>query len=129
ESGQRGDPVPGVAASVEAYAAAAAGLASEVERLRQLPSDNVTQQERLRLLEGQVHRKLPELEATIVARKAGDTAAAGQIVAGGAGQQATDRVREGIDDERGAKRRRHADRHRSAHAAYRAPPPVESVAM
>src|SRR5262249_11879763 len=110
ESGQRGYLIPGLAPSLEPYESAVAGLPPQLERLRQLTSDNATQQERLRLLEGQVRRKLSELEATIVARKAGDTAAAGQIVTGGEGRQAMARIREVIDEMRAEEGRLLAER-------------------
>ena len=119
ESGQRGYLITGFAPYLEPYESAVAGLPPQLERLRQLTNDNVAQQERVRLLEGQVRRKLTELEATIVARKAGDTAAAGQIVAGGEGQQAMARIREVIDEMRAEEGRRLAERTPSSTVAYR----------
>src|SRR5262249_21504547 len=47
---------------------------------------------------------------TTVARKAGDTAAAGQIVAGGGGRQAMGDIREGIDEMRAEESRLVAER-------------------
>jgi len=110
ESGQRGYLITGFAPYLEPYESAVAGLPLQLERLRQLTSDNAAQQERLRLLEGQVRRKLAELEATIIARKVGDTAAAGQIVAGGEGRQAMARIREVIDEMRAEEGRLLAER-------------------
>src|SRR5262252_9513318 len=51
ESGQRGYLITGSAPYLEPYESALAGLPPQLGRLRRLPSDNATQQERLRLLE------------------------------------------------------------------------------
>ncbi|MFI4886466.1 MAG: CHASE3 domain-containing protein, partial [Steroidobacterales bacterium] len=83
ERSQRGYLLTGSATHLQRYRDAAQRIQKEIADLRRESTD-AGQRERLETLEGQIGRKLAELEQTISLAQAGDRAAALAIVRGGA---------------------------------------------
>jgi PAS domain S-box-containing protein len=119
ETGQRGYLLTGEAAYLLPYERALVSLPETIQRFRSLTRDQPEQGRRVSELQGLLDRKLAELQATVVARRRGDGAAALSIVRTGEGQALMDRIREAVgaivDDASG----RLDQRHETAVAATR----------
>ena len=93
ETGQRGYLITGEQRYLEPYNNAAIALSPSIEKIRQLTSDNPTQQARISVLQGLVASKLQELKETIDLRGGSGFEAARQVVLTDRGKQVMDGIR------------------------------------
>lgn len=98
ETGQRGFLITGVESYLEPYNQGVAALDEHRRQLARLVSDNPRQVARVEALAPLISDKLAELQDTISARRAHDSAAVQSIVLSGRGKKAMDAIRALLQD-------------------------------
>nr|WP_290226716.1 sensor histidine kinase [Trichocoleus desertorum] len=93
ETGQRGYLLTGSARYLQPYNSAIAQIYQRVEQLQTLTSDNVSQQQRLAILQPLIDEKLRELDQTIQLRQTRGLEAAQQVVLSNRGKRVMDQIR------------------------------------
>ncbi len=93
ETGQRGYLLTGDEAYLAPYFAAIKNLDQVISHLKDLTSDNPSQQQRIQNLEPLIDNKLAELQRTIDLRRKEGFATANAVVSGGSGKDWMDRIR------------------------------------
>ncbi|NVJ21905.1 response regulator [Myxococcus sp. AM011] len=110
ETGQRGFLLTGERTYLEPYASASRALPAQLERIRELVSDNDSQLQRLEALKPLVEAKLAELQATIDFKTAGQSEAALTRVRTNEGIELMNRMRLLVEQMENEERRLLADR-------------------
>ncbi len=93
ETGQRGYLITGDESFLAPYQAAGAAIGKTVDALRELTSDNASQQHRIDEAQPRIAAKLSELKRTIDLRRQGDLEGATKIVQAGEGKKFMDDLR------------------------------------
>jgi methyl-accepting chemotaxis protein len=122
ETGQRGFVITGEETYLEPYESGSKNVGRLLVELRQLTTDNPSQQRRVDAAETAVATKLAELRRPLQARRSGGFEAAQRVVLEGAGKRAMDdlrRVLEQMDREERDLLRARAEEVESASAAAR----------
>ncbi len=104
ETGQRGFLLTGAERYLEPYTTAVATLPGELADARQLTADNPAQVQRLKVLDRLTADKMSELAQTIALMRAGNAAAALDVMRGDRGKEAMDRIRALIEEMKDAER-------------------------
>ncbi|MFY2561168.1 response regulator [Corallococcus terminator] len=110
ETGQRGFLLTGERTYLEPYASASRALPAQLERIRELVSDNDSQLQRLEALKPLVEAKLAELQATIDLKTAGQSEAALTRVRTNEGIELMNRMRLLVEQMENEERRLLAER-------------------
>ncbi|MCL5035003.1 MAG: CHASE3 domain-containing protein [Bacteroidetes bacterium] len=93
ETGQRGYIITGEKNYLQPYNAAISVIDPEIQRIRELTSDNASQQRRLDTLAPLIKSKIDELKLTIELRESKGFQAASQVVLSDEGKQKMDDIR------------------------------------
>ncbi|PPS44184.1 response regulator [Chroococcidiopsis sp. TS-821] len=93
ETGQRGYILTGDTRYLEPYNAAMAVIDQNLNALRQLTSDNPSQQSRIAVLEPLVNRRIALIQQTLTLQKTQGFEAARQVILTGEGKDLMDRIR------------------------------------
>ncbi len=93
ETGQRGYLLTGDESYLAPYRAAIKNLDQAIRDLKDLTSDNPSQQKNIQAMEPIIGKKLAELQRTIDLRKEKGSIAANQVVLGGSGKHWMDEIR------------------------------------
>lgn len=110
ETGQRGYLITGEQRYLEPYNNAKSSLTQSIAKLRELTSDNPTQQQRIAALDPLVSSKLEELKQTIDLRAQTGFEAARKVVLTDQGKQVMDAIRVKLGEIESAERSLLADR-------------------
>jgi signal transduction histidine kinase/CheY-like chemotaxis protein/CHASE3 domain sensor protein len=97
ETGQRGFLLTGVDSYLQPYQLAQSAIASEVEILHKLVSDNPLAGQRLDVVNQLITSKFAELQKTIDLRRGGDADGALQLVKTDRGKVIMDKIRDSVD--------------------------------
>src|ERR1700722_16705372 len=97
ETGQRGYIITADDAFLEPYQTGAAGVPAVIKDLRQLTSDNASQQKRIDEAEPLIAAKLAELKLTIDVRRKGSFEETAKFVRAGEGKRIMDDLRRVLD--------------------------------
>lgn len=94
ETGQRGFAITGDESFLEPYQSATGALHTVVKELRELTSDNPSQQKRIDEAEPLIAAKLAELKQTIELRRKGSVEETSKVIRGGEGKKIMDNLRQ-----------------------------------
>src|SRR5215831_1942718 len=98
ETGERGYIITGLESYLEPYQSALSQIDSHIQTLRELTTDNPSQQARIPQLEGRIAERLASLKQGIDMRRSGDVEGANQLIASGVGRRFMEDIRQFISN-------------------------------